>query len=186
MNQFRFQQMYLSAFAQNSTWFLFWGVILAALGVLAVSAAAFTTLLSVVVLGFIIFIGGCVMLLDTITFWRGKAGSFLIHLIFSLLYLAVGFILISNPEEGSVSLTFLIGIFMLIAGIFRIATYTLVRMPRWGWGFLNGIVTLLLGILILNSWPESSLFIIGLFVGIDLFFIGWFYIMAALAAKSLR
>jgi len=40
-----------------------------------------------------------------------------------------------------------------------------------------------LGILIMESWPESSLYIIGLFVGIDLFFCGWAYIMVAFAAR---
>lgn len=182
----RFPDMYRSAFAKNSGWFLFWGVLLAALGIAAIGAASFTTLLSIVVLGFLLFISGCIMMLDTFTFWRGKAGSFFVHLLFALLYIIVGIILMNNPVEGSVSLTFIIGIFYLIAGIFRLMFNSMIRMPRWGWGFFNGLISLLLGVLILSSWPESSLFIIGLFIGIDLFFAGLFYIMAALAARSLR
>ncbi len=185
-SRLRFPDMYRSAFAKNSGWFLFWGVLLAALGIVAVGAAAFTTLLTVVVLGFLLFIGGCIMLLDTFSFWRGKAGSFFVHLVFALLYLAVGIILMNNPVEGSVSLTLIIGVFYLVAGMYRLIFNTMIQMPRWGWGFFNGLISLLLGILILSSWPQSSLFIIGLFVGIDLFFAGMFYIMASFAARSLR
>jgi uncharacterized membrane protein HdeD (DUF308 family) len=182
----RFQTTYMSAFAKNSGLFLFWGVLLAILGVVAIGAATFTTMLSVVILGFLIFFSGCVMLADTFTFWRGKASSFLIHLLMALLYTIVGLVLISNPVEGSISLTFVIGIFFVFAGIYRLLFSSLIQMPRWGWIFVNGLITLALGVLILNSWPESSMWIIGLFVGIDLFFVGWFYIMAALAARSLR
>jgi uncharacterized membrane protein HdeD (DUF308 family) len=49
---------------------------------------------------------------------------------------------------------------------------------------LNGLVTLLLGISIWRQWPESSLWVIGLFIGIDLIFAGWSWIMLALAVKS--
>src|SRR3990167_4113705 len=182
----RFPDMYRSAFAKNAGWFLFWGVLLAALGIAAISASAFTTLLSIVVLGFLLFISGCIMMMDTFTFWRGKAGSFMVHFFFALLYVIVGIILMNNPVEGSVSITFIIGIFYLIAGVYRLAFNSMIKMPRWGWGFFNGIISLVLGALILSSWPESSLFIIGLFIGIDLFFAGMFYIMAALAARSLK
>jgi len=186
MGSLRFLDTHKQDFIRNSNWFLFWGVVLAALGVAAASAAAFTTLLSVVILGFIIFASGCIMLLDTFSFWRGKASSFFVHLLLAALYVIVGLVLINNPLEGSVSLTLLLGVFYLFAGVYRLTFNTLIKMPRWGWGFFNGIITLVLGLLILSSWPESSVFIIGLFVGIDLFFVGWFYIMAALAAKSLR
>lgn len=182
----RFVDGYRAAFAKNSGWFLIWGILLTVLGLAAISASTFTTLITVVALGFLLFISGCIMLLDTFTFWRGKSGSFLVHLIFALLYIAVGVILMNNPVEGSVSITFIIGIFYLIAGIFRLVFNTMIKMPRWGWGFFNGIISIMLGVLILANWPASSVFIIGLFVGIDLFFAGMFYIMASLAARSLR
>lgn len=186
MKQFRFPNTSRSAFAQNSNWFLIWGILLAVLGIAAVSASVFTTMLTVVIIGFLVLFAGCVMLLDTITFWRSKTGSTLIPLLFAILYIAVGLTLISNPVESSVSITFLIGVFLVVVGIFRLLASAIVQMPRWGWIFVNGIVSLALGVMILNNLPQASLIIIGLFVGIDLFFMGWFYIMAALAAKSLK
>lgn len=177
---------HLPAFGKNWLRFFIWGIALTILGLVAIGASTFTTIVSVVFLGFIIFISGVVMLLDTFTFWWKKWSGFLIHLVVALLYLAVGLMLIKNPIEGSMSLTLLLGIFYIIAGIFRLTVFSVVQAPRWGWGWFNGLITLILGVLIVTNWPASSLFIIGLFVGIDLLFSGWTYIMASLAARSLR
>jgi uncharacterized membrane protein HdeD (DUF308 family) len=55
-----------------------------------------------------------------------------------------------------------------------------------GWRLASSIITLLLGVLILLEWPASGLFIIGLFIGIDLIFTGWVYIVSALSARSAK
>jgi uncharacterized membrane protein HdeD (DUF308 family) len=46
------------------------------------------------------------------------------------------------------------------------------------------VVDLILGVLILNRWPESSLWVIGLFIGIDLIINGWSWIALALDART--
>jgi uncharacterized membrane protein HdeD (DUF308 family) len=51
------------------------------------------------------------------------------------------------------------------------------------WVLLNGFITLLLGISIWRQWPESSVWVIGLFVGIELVFSGWSWIMLGLAVR---
>lgn len=182
----RFLDQHISDYAKNSRLFMIWGVILMALGLLAVSATTFTTMVSVMVLGFLILFSGCVVLLDTFTFWRGKDHGFVLALLAGLLYVAAGVLLISNPVEGSVTITFLLGTIYTFLGLMRIMFSTAARLPQWGWTLANGIVTLLIGILILMSWPESSLFIIGLFVGIDMFFCGLAYTMAAVALNSIN
>jgi len=45
--------------------------------------------------------------------------------------------------------------------------------PHWGWTLAGGAINLILGILIWQQWPEAALWVIGLFVGIDLIFTGW-------------
>ncbi len=50
---------------------------------------------------------------------------------------------------------------------------------------MNGVIDVVLAILILNQWPESGLWVIGLFVGIDMIFNGWSLVMLAMAARSL-
>jgi uncharacterized membrane protein HdeD (DUF308 family) len=179
----RFVDVYLPAFGKNWRLFFFWGICLMALGFFAIFESAFTTLLSVVVFGFIIFFGGCVLVIDTLTFWRKKWSSFFMHLGLSALYVILGLMLITNPTAGSISITLLLGIFYLVIGLMRISFVSFVQTPNWGYGLFNGIISLLLGILIITQWPQSSLIIIGLFIGIDLVFCGMTYIMAGLAAK---
>jgi len=174
---------YLIPFSKHWAWFLVWGIALAALGIFAVSATALTTLVTVFLLAFVLIISGIVLIIDAFSFWHGKGRGFPLHVIMGILYLVAGAILIKNPVAGSVSITFLLGTFYILLGIFRIIYSLSMQLFNWGWSLINGIITLLLGVLIMESWPESSLYIIGLFVGIDLFFCGWAYIMVAFAAR---
>jgi uncharacterized membrane protein HdeD (DUF308 family) len=174
----------IPAFGKNWVWFFLWGIALIILGMAAIGAATFTTLLSIVFLGFIILLSGIVIILDSFTFWRNRKG-FVLHLLMGILYIVVGLMLINSPLAGSISLTLLLGFFYLALGLFRLYYSFSLRAPRWGWNFFNGLISTLLGMFILMSWPESSLYIIGLFVGIDLLFCGWAYIMASLGAKSI-
>jgi uncharacterized membrane protein HdeD (DUF308 family) len=59
------------------------------------------------------------------------------------------------------------------------------RFPSWGWTVVNGLITLLLGMLMWADWPVSGLWVIGLFVGIEMIFSGWSWVMLALAARRL-
>lgn len=181
-----FHERYLPSFGNNWRTFLFIGLALIILGIAALSVTTLTTMLSVVVLGAIIFFSGVVMLMDTFTFWRGKWSGFFLNLLFSILYIAVGVMLVTNPVEGSISLTFLVGVFYLLVGVFRVVAFSGMRTPGWGWGWFNGVVSLILGVLILTNWPVSGLYIIGLFIGIDLLITGLSYVFAALAGRRFK
>jgi uncharacterized membrane protein HdeD (DUF308 family) len=175
-----------SIFSKNWAMFLVWGIALAVLGGLCIWSSTIATLVSVVFLGTLIMLSGIVIIFDTFTFWRRKGHGFALHLLMGILYLVVGGMLIESPMLGSMSITLVLGIFYLVIGIIRVIASASLRVPRWGWGFFNGVISVLIGVLILSSWPASSLFIIGLFIGIDLLFAGWAYIMAALTARALR
>lgn len=180
----RFLAEHASDYAKNWGTFLVIGILMMAAGFFAVSAMTFTTLVTVMVIGFMLLFAGCVIFLDTFTFWRGRDHGFILHLAAAILYLAAGTLLITNPVAGSMTITFMIGIIYTLIGITRIFFTTAIRLPHWGWAFANGIITLILGILILASWPASSIYIIGLFVGIDIFFCGLAYTMTALALRG--
>lgn len=159
--------------------FLAWGLGFICLGLLALSFSAFTTLLSVVLLGGLILVGGIFVLIDAWQFWRHKNG-FAFHLLSGIIYSLVGLMLIAHPVLGSVSLTLVLSVFFIVVGLLRILNAVILRFPRWTWNLASGVITLLLGLLILSEWPSSGLFIIGLFIGIDLLFLGWSYTMLAL------
>lgn len=166
-------------------WFLAWGVALVVLGTFAISASVLTTIVTIIMMGILIFISGVVIAADTFAFWWRQWPGFFLHLVVSLLYLAVGYLLIKNPSDAAESITLLLGIFYVVIGVARVTSSLSIKLPRWSWVFFNGLVSLILGILILASWPASSLFIIGLFIGIDLLVCGWTYIMIALGAKAI-
>lgn len=175
---------HLGTFSKNWGWFFLWGLTLVALGCVAISAATFTTILSVIFIGVVILIAGVVITIDSFTFWWQKWSGFFLHLFMGLLYIATGVILIDTPLLGSIPLTLFLGVFYILVGISRMMYSALLQTPKWGWNFLNGVLSLFLGVLIIAELPNSALFIIGLFVGIDLVFCGLTYIMVALAARS--
>src|SRR4029079_16676523 len=96
-------------FAQHRGLFIFWGILLMILGLLAISFASFTTLISVISLGLVIIFGGIVFFADTFKFWRINWSTFFFHLVIGLLYIAAGAVLITQPLTGALSLTFLLG-----------------------------------------------------------------------------
>lgn len=169
---------------KNWGWFLAFGILLLILGIVAICCAVLTTLVSIIFLGFLLLLGGIIVFIDTFKYWHKSAGYFILHLLIAILYIIAAIMLIRHPLVGAISITFFLAIFYIVLGIFRAIGAISLRLPYWGWSFFSGIVALILGILILIHWPASSLFILGLFVGIDLIFAGWSYIMLSFASRK--
>ncbi len=176
----------LTTFHKNWGWIMAWGFALLVLGTFAISASVFTTLISIIFLGGIIFASGLVMMLNTFQYWWKKWPGFFGHFIVALFYIAVGLLLMFVPIPAAFSITVLLAVFFIILGFFRIIFSAMYQLPSWGWSFLSGIVTLALGILILAQLPSSGFYIIGLFVGIDLLIWGWASIMMAMYVKNIK
>jgi uncharacterized membrane protein HdeD (DUF308 family) len=79
----------------------------------------------------------------------------------------------------------LLAAFFIVAGLFRIAAALVVRFPRWGWALLNGVVTLMLGVIIYKRFPGDALWVIGILVGVEMLFHGWTWIMLSLAIRKI-
>lgn len=159
-------------------WFLGLGIVLIVLGIIAVGLAELTTLVSVVVLGWLLLISGVLEGINAIR--HRDSGGFLLTLLTGLLGVVVGLMFVTHPVAGALTLTLLLGAFFLVEGIFRFAGAARLRTPHWGWAALGGVITGLLGVLLLVHWPASALWFIGLAVGIDMIFRGWAWVMLAL------
>ena len=92
---------------------------------------------------------------------------------------------VANPKATAVTLTLLIAVFLIFEGVFRIVTAISVRYPNWSWMILQGAVSLLMGVMIWWQWPLSGVWVIGLFVGIQMILNGWSLVMLGLTAKNL-
>jgi uncharacterized membrane protein HdeD (DUF308 family) len=168
----------------RSWWvFLILGLVSVVVGLVAISAAFVTTLASVVVFGVLLLIAGFAEVIHAVIVRNLK--GFALHLLAAALYLFVGLFMLRDPIRAAVVLTLLLAASFLVGGVLRIIFAIAVRFPAWPWVLLNGIVNLLLGIMIWNDWPEASLWVIGLFVGIDLLFHGWTWIILALSVRTL-
>lgn len=172
----------LDVVRRNWGWFLGLGIVQIVLGAIAVGEAFFMTLFSVVILGWLLILGGVSSIVHA--FMERQWGGFFIDLLTGLFYCIAGFMMVANPGEAAVTLTLVISMFLIAGGIFRIVESMVGNLPHKSWVFLNGVVTLILGILIWRQWPLSGLWVIGFFVGIEMLLYGWSLVMLALAAKS--
>jgi len=75
--------------------------------------------------------------------------------------------------------------FLVFEGVFRIVASLCTRYPHRGWGRFHGVISLILGISIWQRWPYSGLWVIGLFVGIEMLLNGWSLVMLSLSARNL-
>jgi len=172
----------LEAFEPDWRWFLALGIALMTLGLIAMGSCYFVSFVTLVMFGVLLFIGGVIQIVNS--FWIGKWSGFLLHLLIGIFYIVVGTLIIDAPMESAVALTLLVAAFLIVGGILRIVSAMVLRFPNWGWPLLNGFIALLLGILIYRQWPASGLWVIGLFVGIEMFFNGWSWLMLSLDLRN--
>jgi uncharacterized membrane protein HdeD (DUF308 family) len=170
----------LANFQKNRGWFLALGILLIIGGTLAIIYDVAATLISVIFFGWLLIIVGAFEAIQS--FWQPRWGGFFLHLIVGILAVVVGYHLLSAPLAGALVLTLVMAIYFMVIGIVRAITAIAMRFPGWGWVLLSGVITFILGILIRSQWPATGLWVIGLFIGIDLIFSGWAYVMLSLAA----
>src|SRR5215831_14868113 len=151
-------------------WFIGLGIFLVVLGIVAVGAAVATTLISVIMLGWILLAGS--IGLAVVSFLIGRWGGFLLTLAAAALSAIAGITLLENPLIGAAAITLIIATILIVAGIYRSIASIAMRYPNWGWSLANGIITLVLGAILLRHLPTASLYFLGLLIGIDLIFHG--------------
>lgn len=167
---------------ENWGWYSALGASLVALGAFAIIFSFFTTLVSVVYLGFFITALGLIEVFQAFKsrFW----GGFFLHLFLSVLYLIGGLFIALNPTINALTLTLLLGFFFIASGVLQLFFVTTSKVPHRGWLAFNGVISVLLGSLILYEWPVSGLWVIGTLVGVNAMITGWTWIALALAAKN--
>jgi uncharacterized membrane protein HdeD (DUF308 family) len=169
---------------RNQWWgFLLLGLALVVIGSMCIAEPFVPSLASVVILGFLLIAAGIIQVVSS--FWSGKWSGMLLHLLVGMLYAVVGYMIIDAPGLSMLLLTKFIAIFLIVSGVFRIVSALVLRFQDWGWVLLNGGVTLLLGIIINRQMPEAALWVIGLFIGLEMLFNGWAWIMMALGLRAL-
>jgi uncharacterized membrane protein HdeD (DUF308 family) len=172
----------LASVRKASGWSILWGILLLICGLLAIAMPLASSIGLVLLLGWLILFSAIWHLIYA--FQAGSVGGVLWQIVLALLYGFVGIYMLFHPLLGVLSLTLVLGIFLLIEGIFEIILYFNIRKTRnAGWVLLDGIITLILGGLIWFHWPSTSVWVVGTLVGISLIFSGISRLMLSLAVR---
>jgi uncharacterized membrane protein HdeD (DUF308 family) len=164
-------------------WILALGIVYMAVGIIALGSVVMATAAGVLVVGVMMVIAGVAEVINA--FQVKSWGKFLFWLVLGVLYIVAGYIAFSNPLLAAATLTLILGASLVVSGIVRIfLAFGMKEGAPWVWVVLSGLITFLLGLIILAQWPVSSLYVLGIFLGIDLVFAGAGWIGIALGLKQ--
>jgi uncharacterized membrane protein HdeD (DUF308 family) len=167
-------------------WLLTLGILMVVLGTLGMGIAFYVTLASVLIYSGFLIGAGILQLWQGIkakeTAWSGRTQQFLV----ALFYLAIAALIIWDPIAASAGLTLFLGALLAGIGVVRIVDALRCRRAgwQWTWTLIAGILNLILAALILFSWPFSGLWVIGLFISIEMIINGWLLIFVSLEVRK--
>lgn len=151
-------------------WFLVFGIALTVLGILCVAMAQTATTFSILALGWVLLISGVIWFVNS--FYAFTSHGFFLYLLNAIIRSVTGYLLIRHPDAGAQGVTMLLAALFIVGGLFRAAAAGVIQYPRWGWTVLSGVISVVLGIYLLTTWPTASTYFLGIVIGIDLIFDG--------------
>jgi uncharacterized membrane protein HdeD (DUF308 family) len=159
------------------------GVLLIVLGIIAIALPSISTIFAETWFALILISSGFAKLVYA-TETRNQ-GGFVWKLLLSGLYIATGIMLLVYPLNGILTLTLLLGSFLLTEGVFElILAFRLRPQQNWTWVLGNGIITLILGAMIWFQFPFNAPWLIGTLVGVSILFTGISRVGLSLNARS--
>jgi uncharacterized membrane protein HdeD (DUF308 family) len=173
----------LEAIRSNWGWFVALGVAMLVIGFIALGSLVVATVATVWFYGILLIVAGVAEIIHA--FRAMTWGKMILELLAGVLYAAAGVICIMNPLLASAVLTLMLGVSLIVVGVFRVmAGFDVKPATGWGWIVAGGVMTVILGILITLSWPGASLWVLGMFLGIDLVMQGVAWIALGLACRK--
>ncbi len=152
-------------------WMVALGALLALAGFVALGSVVASTIATVLVVGVAMIISGLVEIAYAFAMRSWK--KFFLWIVVGILYVVGGAAAVQNPLLAAGFLTLLLGAGLVAAGLVRVfLAFQLPKDAPWGFVAFSGIITFLVGGVILAQWPVSSLWVLGAFLGVDLIFAG--------------
>jgi len=159
------------------------GVFFVILGTLAIIVPHVFTLGIILFLGWLLLFGGVFQIIRAISIIHMPGFSLWFSI--GLLQAFIGYFLVTEPTQGSLTITLLFTMFFAIEGLIKISFALLMRpLPHWGLMLFSGITALLLAIVVWAGWPQTGLWVLGLLLGINMVFVGWSLIQISLHHKN--
>lgn len=159
------------------------GVLLIVCGTLGLLAETAFSYASISILGAVALVGGVFMAIHAFQSKGWK--SFFIQSLFAALYIAVGIFVWVSPMKALEGLTVWLAAIFLVTGVMRlIAAFQNGQGGNFALPALSGVLSIVLGIMIMNNWPEASLWVPGLLLAIEFLLQGWALVFIGLAMKK--
>jgi uncharacterized membrane protein HdeD (DUF308 family) len=155
----------------KSGWIVALGAVYIIAGIVAIGSVVIATVATVFIVGIMMLIAGVAEVINA--FQIKTWGKFILWLLLGALYIVAGLLTFENPLLAAATLTLFLGCSLIASGIMRVVlALSMQQAMPWIWVLLSGVVTFLLGLIIVAHWPVSSLYILGLFLGVDLVIAG--------------
>jgi len=167
---------------ENSTAIMVFGVVLAVIGLVALVYPLTTAIVVKIMIGWVLLIAGLSQIIFAFSTTRWT--DFFLELLVGILFAIAGVWLAFFPLTGILTLTLFLAFTFLIQGALEIVSGFRMRPHEgWGWVLFAGILGVVVGLMILNNFPSSAAWAIGLLVGINLIASGIAYIALAMSAR---
>jgi uncharacterized membrane protein HdeD (DUF308 family) len=165
-------------------WYIAAAVLFIVLGMFAIIEPGVAGLGVTLLVGWLLIIGGVAHVLAA--FKGGSAKQVLFQVLVAIVYLIGGIYFLTHTIMATATLTLLLAVVILAEGVVEVIAYFRMKGEgASGWLLLNGIITLLLGGMIWLGWPSSSVWAIGILVGVNLLMTGFTRLMFGLAVRNL-
>jgi uncharacterized membrane protein HdeD (DUF308 family) len=184
IGQEEFEDVLRQSVKEHWRMFLIQGVLLAVLGTLAIAVPVVASVTVAAFLGWLLFFAGAMRAFSL--FRAPHAPGYWSSLLLSVLMAILGLVIALFPLPGAITLAMLLTVYFIVHGIssFSLAFAMKGHTGRWVLLLVSGVIDFLLAGLVIAGWPGSSVFILGIYVGINLLFTGFALISAALGARS--
>jgi uncharacterized membrane protein HdeD (DUF308 family) len=152
----------------HNKFYLFHSIIFILLGAFAIIAPIFVTKGFVVVVGVLLFFSGVIKAISY-CIMRG----YWLSCLASMVSVAFGYLLIISPNIGMYFLSLIIGLFLLVEGTAQtVFAINLRSIMEYKMLIFSGIISAILGAIILFGMPENGAIFFGIMVGISFILYG--------------
>ena len=146
------------------------GVLLIVLGTAGILLPGVMSLGTAIFVGWLLLIGGFLWAINT----YNHSQKNIIDWLKPALLVIIGAFVLFYPVLSVGALGILMALYLLLDAMHSFALARSIYPAKgWGWMTINGVISALLATLFLIGWPSSSLWLVGLYVGISLLFDGW-------------
>jgi len=173
----------MNSLRSNWGWSLAAGILVALVGIVAIVHSVVATFVSLVTLAWLMIVAGIALVVHGIR--THKWTGFLLDLFGAAVIITTAILLLRNPLASVLAVTMMLAVYFIVSGIAETVGGFAGKYRSTGWAVFDGLISILLGGILLASWPVSGIWFLGFALGVKLLFLGTGLSTLAMAVRSL-